>query len=406
MIRKTDNPTLTEFYHARFEPERLANAPLATRKHYFQSIARIDRYLGRGSTFDDIGDETMGGLMEWLRDRKAAQSTLAETRRALHALYWAYACDVAPSEPERPPCPTSAETMLCDYVGVYAGKRTLRPGSVYQYQVAANCFDLWYGRRVAVNELTFELVALWIKHLIQSSMAPATANNRRRHLLTLWRHAHLDGFNDVAPLGLPTVPVPWVPPQAWTYEEVKLLLDAAERLKGHYPAFPAQSQRIIRRATLWGLLIRLAWDTGLRTGDILALRPQSIRADGVIELIQSKTQRHHLTRIHPETQNAIAASFPPQTDTIIPWYATGEYARREFKAIIASAGIPPGSFKKLRKSSGSEIEMRYPGCGGAHLGHAARSDIARMHYLDPRMIIANKPMPRPLRELPGKGARP
>jgi len=403
MIDQTPGLTLNEFYQERFVPERLACAAPGTRKHYSQSIARIDRYLGRPATFDDIGDETMGGLMEWLRDRKAKQSTLAETRRALHALYWARACNLAPAEPEPPPCPHSAATLLSDYVDVYVGKRTLQPGSIYQYRVAADSIDRWYGRPVAVGEVTFELVAEWIRYLIQSTLAPATARNRRTHFLTLWRSMHADGLNPCLPVGLPTVPVPWIPPRAWTYDEVKLLLDVAERLGSHYPKSPAMNERVMRRATFWGLMIRLAWDTGLRTGDIMALRPQSIRDDGVIELIQSKTRRHHLTRIHPETQAAIAASFPPATGTILPWYASWEYYRREFKAIMTSACIGPGSFKKLRKSSGSEVEMLYPGCGAAHLGHAAGSDITRMHYLDPRMIITNKPMPRPLRELAGQG---
>lgn len=403
MIGQAPALSLHDFYADRFEPERLAHSSPATRKHYTQSIGRLDRYLGRPATFDDIAEETLGGLMAWLCQRKCKVSTLEETRRALHALYWAHAASNAPEQPEPARQPLGPETLLRHYVDVYEGKRTLRPGSIYQYQVAADCLDRWFGRPVAVGELTFDLVAAWIRHIVSSAFAPATARNRRQHLLTLWRSAHSAGLCASNPLGLPTVPLPWVPPKAWTYEEVQKLLGASEGLKGHYPKFPAQSQRIIRRSTFWGLLIRLAWDTGLRTGDIMALRLQQIDDEGTVEVVQGKTRRHHLTRIHPETHEAIRASFPPTIDTIIPWYMSREYHNREFRAIVQAARIGPGTFKKLRKSSGSEVEMLFPGCGGAHLGHAMHNDISRMHYLDPRLIIGHKPMPRPLREIGAKG---
>ncbi len=360
MISKASQ-TILEFYEQHFAPERLANSPRATTKHYTQSIGRLDRYLGRPATFDDVAEETLGGLMEWLRRRKCKHSTLAETRRALHALYWASMVNAAPVKPEPARQPLSPETLLRDYAAAYAVKQSLVPHSAYQYGVAADNLSTWFGRPVSIGELTFDLVAAWIKHMASGDLAPATVRNRRTHLLTLWRSANRDGLNGVVPAGLPTAPVPWIPPRAWTYEEVQKLLDAAERLQGHYPEFPTPSQRIIRRSTCWGLLIRLAWDTGLRTGDIMALRTRSISADGVVEIIQSKTQRHHLARIHPETQAAIAASYPPQGDTIIPWYFSGEYLRREFRRIVPTAGIEPGSFKKLRKSSASEVEMMYPG---------------------------------------------
>ena len=64
-----------------------------------------------------------------------------------------------------------------------------------------------------------------------------------------------------------------------------------------------------------------------------------------------------------------------------------------------AAGIPPGSFKRLRKSSATEIERHYPGMGGPHLGHVSLRGIAETNYLDPTLLIDTKPMPRPLREL-------
>jgi len=192
--------------------------------------------------------------------------------------------------------------------------------------------------------------------------------------------------------------VPWVPPTAWTYEQVQQLLERAESLDDYYPAdrWLANERDRMRRASFWGLVIRLAWDTGLRGCDLLELRPRSLTSRRTIELIQSKTGRWHMTMVHEETRDKILASFPPDRRTIIPWVMTPKYFRDEFSELVKAAGLK-GTFKTLRKSSATEVELHYPGCGAAHLGHVQPGDIARKNYLDPKLLIENKPMPRPLR---------
>ena len=90
--------------------------------------------------------------------------------------------------------------------------------------------------------------------------------------------------------------------------------------------------------------------------------------------MQRKTGRWHLTKVHEETRDKILASFPPDRRTIIPWDMTKEHFREEFGALVKAAGLN-GTFKTLRKSSATEVELHYPGCGGAHLGHVQPGDL-------------------------------
>jgi integrase/plasmid maintenance system antidote protein VapI len=297
----------------------------------------------------------------------------------------------------------SPEMTLGDYFqNVYLRRRELRANSQYQYGVAIASVDRWSGGPVRLADLKDDLVNDWIAWLCKGTMAPATARNRRRHLLTLWRAASEDHLAADQQHRLRAINAPWIPPRAWTYEQVQQLLAAADRLKGYHPAarWPRDSRHPLQmpRAIIWGLLIRLAWDTGLRQGDIFALKASQLGSDGVIEVVQSKTQRWLMTKVHPETLAAIRASFPPERETLAPYLLCAEHFRREFAALVKIAGIPKGSFKRLRKSSATDVERRYPGMGGSHLGHSSSRGIAQTNYLDPTLLIGDKPMPQPLRE--------
>ena len=83
----------------------------------------------------------------------------------------------------------------------------------------------------------------------------------------------------------------------------------------------------------------------------------------------------------------------PKSGLLVPWSMTAKHRRVCFaKEIVDPLGFQ-GTMKKLRKSSASDVELHHPGLGGFHLGHRAGRDIARLHYLDPRIIAENRPMP-------------
>lgn len=276
---------------------------------------------------------------------------------------------------------------LTQYCEAYATTRDLTAGAIYQYKQAARSFEWWAEESVYVDQLNTDMVNQWVAFLCSTGMGRATVRNRRTHLLAMWRQAHNSGLTVTFPVDIRPVKVRHRAPEAWTHAQVAKLLIAAANMEGIY-------RRIQReKAAAWDLMIRVAWDTGLRQGDVFKLRRDHINDIGLVVVTQSKTGRVHVARLHPSTLNRINAL--GILGDVCPWPMTHEFFRQEFQQLTKAAGLV-GSFKKLRKSSASNVEADHPGAGASHLGHVPGSKIAAMSYLDPRIVVDKKPMPKEL----------
>ncbi|HEX4145144.1 MAG TPA: hypothetical protein VHY91_16680 [Pirellulales bacterium] len=409
MTRPNPEMTLRQFLVELYAPRHKLTE--GTLHQYAVAVDSLDKWHGEPLRLCDLTSETAIAWLAYLQKRPIARITVKNRRRHLLTLWIAAyrvgLTKIAPSVPSlskprsRPkaapgtPAELSPDMLLTDYVHHYARKRSISAKGRYQYVVAANSLDRYSGEPVKLNELSDSLFNDWIEQIELSDSAPFTLRNRRAHLLALWKDAHRAELAPTAPRDVRRIRCPWTPPQAWSHAQVCELLRAAESLDGYIPGrrWVRSNQGEIKRSAFWGLMIRVAWDTGLRHGDILALTRQQLFPDGTVQVIQHKTERWHGMRLHPETLAAIAAHVPADQQQLFKWPTSMEYFRRQFTALVRLAGIPAGSFKKLRKSSATDVEMRFPGCGAAHLGHVVAGDIARNHYLDPRLTLANKPMP-------------
>ncbi|HEY5311923.1 MAG TPA: tyrosine-type recombinase/integrase, partial [Pirellulales bacterium] len=382
-----------------------------TLHQYLVAVDSLDNWHGQPVRLCDLTSEMAIAWLAYLQTRRLARITIKNRRRHLLTLWMgAYRCALVelvpvvpvlgkprskPRPTEEPPAALAADMPLADYVHHYASQRGIVQKSVYQFQVAVNSLNRWSGEPLRLCDLTDELFNDWLEHILGEDSAPTTIRGRRTHALALWNAAWRAGLVPQKARNVRPVRCPWQPPVAWPHAEVCELLRAAECLRGHTPSQRWLRSRVgsVERSTFWSLIVRVAWDTGLRLSDILTLTRGQVANDGTIQLVQSKTRRWHGARLHAGTLEAIAKRSLGAGELLFRWPSSREYFGREFREIVRLAGIPAGSFKKLRKSSASDVEMRYPGCGAAHLGHVVAKDIARNHYLDPRLTLATKPMP-------------
>jgi integrase len=125
----------------------------------------------------------------------------------------------------------------------------------------------------------------------------------------------------------------------------------------------------------WKTIIPAAWYTGLSFCDLLRVERSNILPGGVLVIERSKTKKRVVVWLPPELTRQLHQRFPGRL-----WVLTTsqEYFRRQFKKIAAAAGLT-GSFKKLRKSSGTAIEILHPGRGHEHLGNTRQ--VFEQHYL-------------------------
>lgn len=197
----------------------------------------------------------------------------------------------------------------------------------------------------------------------------------RGGLRALLRHAD-ERFADcrVRPVRTDTIE-----PEAWTAEEVGQLVAAVEQVFHGKPTSPADCH-------YWRTIILVAYYTGASQIDIHHLCVRNFRKDGLVRYTRSKTGKQVIT--------AVPVSFLadlPTGNPLWPLKTSVETFRIDFARIVKKAGLV-GTFKKLRKSSGTSVDDLHPGRGHEHLGNTRR--VFEMHYRAASLIDAKPILPR------------
>jgi integrase len=278
---------------------------------------------------------------------------------------------------------------LREYLEDYQLQRDIRGGTVRQYRIAVNLIDRWAGKPVRLDELDERLASEWLQ-AYSATVAPHTVRAKKQSLLALWRAASDEGLCDeprsrrVRRVRLPELVV-----VAWTKDEVERLLAAAATL-------PRWHRCGLRRSVWWDLAIRVAWDSGIRWGDLVTLRVDQIGPDGACTLSQSKTAKVSAFRLSPSTLAALRASLEACPRKLVcPWPTSPETFRDQMTRLVAKAGIRPGTWKWIRRGSGSDVELQARGLGHRHLGNTP--EVFRASYEDQTITGTGIPTPRELR---------
>lgn len=279
-----------------------------------------------------------------------------------------------------------------EYARGYALMHDVQPTTVGQYRITADLFERWAGAPVPLDQLDERSVSAWLRDYA-ARQAPSTVRSKRNQILALWRAAADEGLCEPPTLRVRGVKVPRLPVEAWTFDEVVALLQAAGQVKRrHRCGLP--------RNVWWPLAIRVAWDTGLRWGDQIELPVSAVAPDGAVWWSQHKTGRVVVCRLSPSTVAALRASLAiAPRELVMPWPASHETFSDQVGRIVERAGVRPGTWKWLRRSSGSYVELQQPGAGGEHLGHAPGSRVFRDHYASPRILLRTIPSPPELPSL-------
>lgn len=212
--------------------------------------------------------------------------------------------------------------------------------------------------------------------------APVTVRGYRVDLLTLWGAAADEGLvayprrRLIRPARVPQQII-----ECFTLDEGRALLGSAKKLRRRYP-------NGVRASDYWQAVIRLAWDSGLRRSDCWRFRLAYVSAEGRWRCVQHKTGSVASGSLHGRTVDALRrlGDDPP-----CRWFRRPEAFCRQFSRLVQASGVRNGTFKWLRRSSGSHVEALAPGMGAKHLGHTNQQTFAR-HY-DAQLAAADRPQP-------------
>lgn len=282
-----------------------------------------------------------------------------------------------------------------EYARTYDLFHDVRAGSLRQYRITADLFERWAGRPVPLQELDEASVSAWLRDYSRA-VRPHTVRSKRNQITALWRAAAEEGLCEPPGRRIRPVRVPRPLVVCWTQDEVERLLEACRGLRRpHRCGLP--------RSVWWDLAIRIAWDSGLRWGDQIRLEVAAIRPDGQVAVSQSKTGWIAPVILSQPTLEALRRSLLAcPRDVATPWPASHETFAVQFRRIVHAAGVRQGTWKWLRRSSGTDCEAQVEGGARLQLGHRPGSRVAEESYIDPTIVGRRGVVPRPLRaEIPG-----
>lgn len=283
----------------------------------------------------------------------------------------------------------SGPTTLAAYARhSYSLTRDIRPETLRQYVICAELFERWAGGPIDLEQLDSDSVSAWLRDYA-AQVSPQTVRSKRNQVLALWRAAADDGLcQEPSTRRVRRVRVPERTVTAWTREEVEQLLRASAGMgRRHRCGLP--------RAAWFDLAIRVAWDSGLRWGDLVRLRVDAVRPDGTASIVQAKTSRVAVFRLSAGTLEALRATLAACPRTLVcPWPASHETFNAQVRGLVARAGIRPGTWKWIRRGSGTDVELQADGAGHRHLGNTPA--VFAASYGDRSILGSRTPAPREL----------
>lgn len=180
----------------------------------------------------------------------------------------------------------------------YLRERAVSKKAAELYRRSIDLFGEHLKTPATTDHLESGTITDWIMHMEElvasGRMSQRTIYGHRASIITLWRFAAEGGHVATVPARVRKVMKPRPNPIAWTPEEWTRMIEAADALEGEFEDWVPRSQ-------YFGALMRVAYDTGLRRGDMFRLTQQDVRDDGRLRIVQHKTSEPHQPVMRPDT---------------------------------------------------------------------------------------------------------
>ena len=207
-----------------------------------------------------------------------------------------------------------------------------------------------------------------------ATLAPSTVHNHRRMLGTLMRFAAREGYVDKSILRpLRRVKVPEPCPVALSHEQIAHWLKTAANMQGGTKTCAYQ--------ILLPAWILCAYSTGLRTGDLLAIRWDQIRGHRLL-LRQNKTSYPHVPWLDDAALQAIHL-LPRLGPRIFGDLTNKDRILHAMRRLVKRAS-QDGTTRWLRRSGATYCEAEGKDAS-KHLGH--KDPTMKKRYID-RLLLA------------------
>lgn len=274
-------------------------------------------------------------------------------------------------------------TTLRDALDHYCLLHPLAAETEYQMRHSGELLERFRGGTLLLDQLSERLVNEWLKSLEEEEYARRTVVNHRNHILMVWRAAaDADLVREPRARLIRRIKKPRPRPKAWTRDELRRVLAAAGGLDGVAP-------RGVLRKVYFTVLIHMAYETGLRRGDLWRLAKSEVSAEGRLYRQQHKTEEDQACQLSPQTLDRFTA-LPGELPLAWPKSNASTYYN-VWRRICKRAGVPHGSTQKIRRTGATHLWLEDPDGVQAYLGH--RTAEMRWHYIDKSLGPAVAPRP-------------
>lgn len=258
---------------------------------------------------------------------------------------------------------------IYDLLDRYLLTHELAEVSEHYYRRMVGVLCSWAKRRVPLDSFTADLV----NRMLLDKQRAGLSSHYRRSLRNAMRA--LLAFHCGGPVTgqLRRVQEDELIIEIWTAAEVQRLIDACRYMRD-----PA-------RRLWWQTIIAVGYHTGFSNIDLWRLRQGDVDAKGIVAIRRSKTRKIVVRRV-PQPWLALIRHLGAETIWGRPM--TEQVFQATFRRIAKKAGLL-GTFKKLRKTCGTSVEMLYPGRGHIALGNTR--GVFEKHYWG-RQSLNENPM--------------
>ncbi len=277
--------------------------------------------------------------------------------------------------------PESPPITLRKWHAQYCQMTDLADSTRKNYLAAIGHFERWADGPITVAEAA-KCVNEFLEAVSRTSRI--SARSRRTSIVAMLRRAESSGHCKLPPK-IRSIKVPDHSPRAFTVEDLQSLIDHADPLQA--------------------AAIRLAFDSGLRRGDLFAVTWADVfKTPTGWQLVRTanKTKRRVVRRLRPATMTALEAIRSKSDPRLLPldvlvdggwnnrWHALGRRAGVDTKRMGLQA---------IRRS-GATASKRAGLNASEYLGHSTNSgNLAERFYIDPRQIDEAPQLPPGLGEL-------
>lgn len=282
----------------------------------------------------------------------------------------------------------TSDMTLSDLLEQYLkfNRRIRSERTVLQYRLAIKHLGEAIGdNQPTARSLTDENLVRLEQFLHARKCSAFTINGRTACIKAMWTWAAKKRYVDLFPT-MQRVPVPQPYRRAWTADDVTKLFASAVRQPGKCGGIPA--------CQWWAAFLRVQYETGERTGAMLQLRWEWLRA-GVLDVpgTARKCGKRAIYKLSGKCLVALNRTGQPNRELIFPCSKTRTVFYRHFKEIVQRAGLPyvprHDAPQKMRRT-----HLTFWAIGGEDATKRAKHSsphVTAKHYLDESLMPQRNP---------------